>query len=76
MNDSSENIHVAPFLHRVQKDIQLHLDNGEKIAIALWDTKIVDMGNGHIFVVGKVLDPEAYCPAKENVQQNPVPWKL
>lgn len=76
LNNISENIHVASFLHRVQKDIRLHLENGEKIDIPLWDAKILDMGNGHIFLIGKVLDQEAHCPAKENVQNSPVPWKL
>ncbi|MCH5585791.1 hypothetical protein MK805_12640 [Shimazuella sp. AN120528] len=76
MKDLSRNIQVVSFLNRVQKDIRLHLENGEKIDIPLWDTKMIDMGNGHLFVIGKVLDQKVHCPAKENVQNIPVPWKL
>jgi hypothetical protein len=76
MNEISGNIQVTSFLKRVQKDIWLHLENGEKIDIPLWDAKMIEMGNGHLFVIGKVLDQEAHCPAKETVQISPVPWSL
>jgi hypothetical protein len=50
------NIQVSPFANRNCKEIRLHLEDGEVINIPLLDAEMIDMGNGHLFIVGKVLD--------------------
>jgi hypothetical protein len=65
------------FLDQVRKEIHLHLQNGEKIDIPLWDAKMVDMGNGHLFVFGKVFDQSKRSyPSDENTSEKLLPWNL
>jgi hypothetical protein len=77
MKDISENIQGTSFVDQVRKEIRLHLQNGEKIDIYLWDAKMVDMGNGHLFLFGKVFDQSKRSyPSDENTSEKLLPWNL
>ncbi len=53
---STYQIQIAPFAKQIYKEIQLHLLDGEVLSISLLDAEMIDMGNGHLFIIGKVLE--------------------
>lgn len=55
-------IRVVPFAERTYKEIQLHLQDGQVISLPLLDAEMVDMGNGHLFIIGKVLESRERNP--------------
>jgi hypothetical protein len=76
MNEDTKNLQVVSFFQRVKKDIRLHLDNGEKIDIPLWDTQMIDMGNGHLFVIGKVVEKDnTSLPEDQHLSAHTALWK-
>ncbi|MCH5586271.1 hypothetical protein MK805_15115 [Shimazuella sp. AN120528] len=38
------------------KEVEMHLMNGETIKLNLLNTEIFDMANGSVFVVGRAID--------------------
>jgi hypothetical protein len=57
-----------------RKEVKLYLANGAYIKISLLGTKLFDMANGNLLIIGKVIDqveiPLLECPLTETAQ-----WK-
>jgi hypothetical protein len=56
------------------REIQMHLMNGEMIKLNFLNTQVFDMANGNVFVIGRAIDAvsleEIICSAEEEH------WKL
>jgi hypothetical protein len=49
-------IQVSSLAKQTYKEIQFHLFDGKVLNLPLLDAEMIDMGNGHVIIIGNVLE--------------------